>query len=706
MKNFLYLCLFFFLCYNIVEAQTNVNIPGPENVLVVYNENSDTSIMVKNYYVTARDIPESNIVKLPLPRKAISVGDWSDPHVVKLGFDNQNIVDSTWARWDSTHCVDTAKFHAYQYFIEEIANPIRQHITNNNLTEKIRYIVMCQGIPYKIQAVGDWSSPGNIGVDGLLCMLNTADYDDFVKEIFNNLVDDCYPGCYPPPYNCYSSPIIYNPYFDEDSNFDFDSRFKSDHYTGTWGAYTYKLSYLVSRLDGLSFEVIKDMIDRSVEEDKSGEAAWILDNDPASNGIGVNSHFTYAKSRLENYGFNVVYNNTDTWITHNTYIGGPVMGYTSLGVHAEGSNPAYQTYVIDSLLFDYANGSVFNTFESFNAYSISTLRRPGQGLMTEFTLVGGTSGAGHIWEPYASAVSKPYVYFPYYAMGYTQIDAAWQGLAYLAWRNVVVGDPLTAIAWGKQSLITDLSWEGTNLVTGEIDIPELKTLTIANNSVINLRHQGFITGEGKLIIGQNVTFNIYSWEKGLFLSYDSDHPRLVWGAHPTLGSSANYKVYRRFSTDNPWELLTTTTALEYTDLQMQFNLVGDAIDNLFYKVIASSELPGTYESNIVSCAGGKSRKKGIADQPNTSPFVYSLEQNYPNPFNPTTQIKYSIKESGLVQLKIYDVLGNEIATLVNENKEAGIYSVNFDASKLTSGVYIYQLTAPGFTQARKMILAK
>jgi len=60
----------------------------------------------------------------------------------------------------------------------------------------------------------------------------------------------------------------------------------------------------------------------------------------------------------------------------------------------------------------------------------------------------------------------------------------------------------------------------------------------------------------------------------------------------------------------------------------------------------------------------------------------------------------------LVQLKIYDVLGNEIATLVNENKEAGIYSVNFDASKLTSGVYIYQLTAPGFTQARKMILTK
>ena len=107
MKNFLYLCLFFLLCYNIAEAQTNVNIPGPENVLVVYNKNVALSDSIMHYYVNARGIPyPSNVVELDLSRKVISVGDWSDPHVVKLGFDNQNIVDSTWARWDFTHCVD------------------------------------------------------------------------------------------------------------------------------------------------------------------------------------------------------------------------------------------------------------------------------------------------------------------------------------------------------------------------------------------------------------------------------------------------------------------------------------------------------------------------------------------------------------------------------------------------------------------------
>ena len=85
---------------------------------------------------------------------------------------------------------------------------------------------------------------------------------------------------------------------------------------------------------------------------------------------------------------------------------------------------------------------------------------------------------------------------------------------------------------------------------------------------------------------------------------------------------------------------------------------------------------------------------------------YALEQNYPNPFNPRTTIKYQLPQDGLVTLKIYDVLGSEIATLVNEQKAAGKYEVNFDASSLSSGVYIYKIQAGNFINSKKMILIK
>lgn len=85
---------------------------------------------------------------------------------------------------------------------------------------------------------------------------------------------------------------------------------------------------------------------------------------------------------------------------------------------------------------------------------------------------------------------------------------------------------------------------------------------------------------------------------------------------------------------------------------------------------------------------------------------YGLEQNYPNPFNPSTTIRYSIPEESFVTLKIYDILGNEVASLVNEKRGPGEYSATFNASKLVSGVYIYSLRAGYHSETRKMILAK
>ena len=85
---------------------------------------------------------------------------------------------------------------------------------------------------------------------------------------------------------------------------------------------------------------------------------------------------------------------------------------------------------------------------------------------------------------------------------------------------------------------------------------------------------------------------------------------------------------------------------------------------------------------------------------------FYLAQNYPNPFNPSTTISYQIKEQGLVQVKIFNLIGQEVATLVNEVKSAGAHKINWNADKFPSGVYFYQLQAGSFTQTKRMILMK
>ena len=97
---------------------------------------------------------------------------------------------------------------------------------------------------------------------------------------------------------------------------------------------------------------------------------------------------------------------------------------------------------------------------------------------------------------------------------------------------------------------------------------------------------------------------------------------------------------------------------------------------------------------------------GVKELNNELPVNYALQQNYPNPFNPSTTIAFSVPESGLVTLRIFDMLGQEVASLLNEVKGAGNYEVSFDASKLTSGMYVYTLTAGKNVISKKMMLVK
>lgn len=97
---------------------------------------------------------------------------------------------------------------------------------------------------------------------------------------------------------------------------------------------------------------------------------------------------------------------------------------------------------------------------------------------------------------------------------------------------------------------------------------------------------------------------------------------------------------------------------------------------------------------------------GVSNISNEVPESFKLYQNYPNPFNPSTKIKFDVKNSSTVSLKVYDLRGREVSTPVNEYLKTGSYSVSFDASKLSSGIYFYTLQADGFRQTKQMLLVK
>jgi len=147
---------------------------------------------------------------------------------------------------------------------------------------------------------------------------------------------------------------------------------------------------------------------------------------------------------------------------------------------------------------------------------------------------------------------------------------------------------------------------------------------------------------------------------------------------------------------------------------------GTTTEPQFYSYVDESLHSGRYQYRLKQIDfDGSFEYSKIIEVEIGSPTIFSLEQNYPNPFNPTTKIKYTIPtppvssplvkgrtKEGFVTLKVYDVLGNEVATLVNEEKPAGECEVEFDGSEFPSGVYFYQLSAGDFIKTQKMVLMK
>lgn len=190
------------------------------------------------------------------------------------------------------------------------------------------------------------------------------------------------------------------------------------------------------------------------------------------------------------------------------------------------------------------------------------------------------------------------------------------------------------------------------------------------------------------------------------------HPKLLWTN--TNADAKKYYIYR--STYNGGYTTPIAAVDHNSSLSSQFFIdytisvprPGGQAGAKYYYVVKTEDwgqnMSG-FSNSVEVTSSNLYWEKRLSD--NTESVIeYVLDQNYPNPFNPSTKISFSIKEEGLVTLKVYDVLGKEAAVLVNENKPVGNYEVDFDALQLPSGVYIYKLQSGSFSDVKKMLLTK
>ncbi len=172
--------------------------------------------------------------------------------------------------------------------------------------------------------------------------------------------------------------------------------------------------------------------------------------------------------------------------------------------------------------------------------------------------------------------------------------------------------------------------------------------------------------------------------------------QLMWNANEE-SDFAQYAVYKSFSP----LLLTNAAVYAYTTETTYLDPVALGTSAMYYTLRAVDVHGNVSDKSQVF----KLTLTGVTVE-GILPLEYSLSQNYPNPFNPTTTIQYSTKEAGMVTLKVVNILGEVVAELENSYKDAGRYEVKFDASRLATGVYYYQIQAGTFTQMSKMILLK
>lgn len=228
------------------------------------------------------------------------------------------------------------------------------------------------------------------------------------------------------------------------------------------------------------------------------------------------------------------------------------------------------------------------------------------------------------------------------------------------------------------------------------------TLNMKNNIAINMRTGGNINHVGFALLNAGATLNI---DNNCYYSASGPNNYHAYWLTSGYNTLADYKTAATPHEQNSvfYDVnFVSTTDLHVTGSSLgNTNLIGTPIVGI------TRDFDNDLRNAVAPYKGADEGNVPLSVTSNPSVITkYDLSQNYPNPFNPTTNIKFAIPKSGHVSLKVFDIMGREMVSLINENLETGEYEVSLNGSNLNSGVYFYQLKAGNFVSTRRMMLIK
>ena len=497
----------------------------------------------------------------------------------------------------STEEIDSLQF-------ENLRSQLEQVILSRNLRNTINYIVTTKGVPLKVLRGNPFTCSS---VESELTLI----LGTYAGSIGGN-------GC------------IMSPYYERQENF---SRAK-------FGI------YLVTRLDGYSFDDVKGIIDRASTSTASSiaMAKFVLDEDPLWTPTAgfLNLNMLQASQTLQSENVLAVLDTTTLFMTHQS----SVLGYVSWG--SNDHNPSVNSsHAVPCN--SYLPGAIAETYVSTSARTFSTPQVYGQSLVADLVKEGMTGAKGYVYEPYASSMACVELLFPMYVAGYTMAESFYSSSPYLSWMDVIIGDPKC------------------RLKTSRIPPPVLPVYlasftAIPRGAAVEL--QWTTTGETN--------------------SYGFEIERTAIAAAPVSGAG------------ECWQKIGFLLSKGGTN----------ATENYSY---ADYVTPGVYGYRLkqIDRSGKYQFSPQVEAVVQLSANDFELSQNYPNPFNPSTRIDFALKTPGTATLKVFNDAGQEVKTLFSGRAEKGqSYSVVFDAANLTSGTYFYVFETAGKREVKKMLLLK